>query len=388
MQSMEVFLSIARKIFEGTKYEASEKDAKRLADNMALVEKRGLGKLNKRLIHSRGGVWATIAEHNFVVILLSQHDSTIPISYEPDIGSQRPPDFKVEIGDITYWMQMKDLAKLERENRQDKIIEHIKRKAREIKTGKYFSCKLSGDFKKECVSELIGLLKDKAASAGEGESFLFTEEDNQKAEIEFWSSRKIELSELTLGYAGDLEMVELTGLAKEQIKHSLLNAVGAFNREVDKRNINLIVMEADNKEDIDICDALFGTEYELFIESRHSWCRENDGLFRDSDFSRKVAGVIAIKRKRERVEEISSLSAEEVVRCLSPEEKEISCGMTPGAIKEALEWKGPGPIADYSMILYMNNKFKHLLEDIKRLLSFDRVVYYSMRPSSSGNLPW
>lgn len=54
--------------------------------------------------------------------------------------------------------------------------------------------------------------------------------------------------------------------------------------------------------------------------------------------------------------------------------------MTPEKIKETLEWRNPGPISDYSLILYMNNMFKHLLGKIKRLLSFDRIIYYTMRP--------
>lgn len=220
-------------------------------------------------------------------------------------------------------------------------------------------------------------IKDKAASAVEGEGFLFEGKNNQKAEIKFWPAEKIALSELTLGNAGDLEILEITGLAKDQIKQSLHNAVGAFTWETDQRNINLIVMEADNKEDIDICDALFGTEYE---KNSHSWSRKDDGVFGESDFSKKVAGIIAIKRRRERDEEISSLSPEEVVSRLSPKEKEISCGLTPEEIKEALECRNPGPIADYSLILYMNTGFKHLLEDIKKLLSFEKIVYYNMRP--------
>ena len=379
---MEDYPNIARKIFAGTKFNASEKDIEALAGNIALLEKRCLGKLNKRLINARKHtkIFETIAEHNFAVILLSQHDSTVPISYEPDMGSKRPPDFKVEMGDITYWIQMKDLTKVERENRQDKIIQQIEKVAREIKVGKFFSCTLSDDFKDECVLALMEFIKDKATSADEGKSFLFTGKNNQKAKIEFWSARKTALSELTLGYAADLEVVELTGQAREQIKQSLLNAVGAFNWKVDQKNINLIVIEADNKEDIDICDAVFGTEYEWFAEDKHFWCREDNGLFRDSDFSTKVAGVVAIKRKRERDEEIALLSPEEVAERLSPEEEKLSSGMTPEAIKEALEWKTPGPIANYSMILYTNDNFKHLIEEIKKLLSLDRVVYYNMRP--------
>jgi hypothetical protein len=373
------YLNIARRIFDGTRYKASEEDVERLAGNMALLEKRGLGKLNQRLIDSGRGVWATIAEHNFAVILVSEHSSSVPIIYEPDIGLQRPPDFKIDIENITYWIQMKDLSKLERENRQDKLIQKIKEKVKAIKVGKFFSCMLSDDFKEGCLPELINFLKDKATSAGEGESFFFTSENSQKAKIEFWSPTNVDLLHLTLGMAGDMVAVELTGQTKEQIKQSLLNAAGAFNWEVDQRNINLIVMEADNKEDIDICDAVFGTEYEIIGKDSHTWSRKDDGLFGKPDFSKKVAGVIVIKRKREQSEKIFPLS---------PEAAEYAkyCGMTHEQIKEALKWKNPGPIADYSLILYMNNKFKHLLEDIKKLLSFDMVVYYNMRPSmGQGN---
>ncbi|OGW55327.1 MAG: hypothetical protein A2Y81_07435 [Nitrospirae bacterium RBG_13_43_8] len=339
---MEDYLNIARRIFDGTRYKASDEDVKRLADNMALLARRGLGKLNKRLISAKkhSKIFETIAEHNFAVILVSQHCSSSSISYEPEIGPQRPLDFKVEIGNIIYWIQMRDLQKLARENRQDKIIQQIKKEAKEIKVGKFFSCMLSDDFKEGCLTELINFLKDRAASAGEGERVLFTSRNSQKAKIEFWSPPNINLLHLTCGIAGDLVAVELTGQTKEQMKQSLLNAAGAFNWGVDQRNINLIVMEADNKDDIDICDALFGTEYDEFSSDGYlGWNRKDDGLLREYDFSQKVAGVIAIKRKE--------------------------------------KWH---PVSDYHIILYMNDSFKHLLEDIKKLLSIDMVVYYYMRP--------
>jgi hypothetical protein len=377
---MKDYLSIGRKIFAGIKYEAAEENIKRLAGNMDLLERKGLSKLNKRLIEGGRGIWATIAEHNFAVILVSQHCSTISISYEPP-GLKRPPDFKVEIGGITYWIQMKDLSKLERENRQNKIIQKIKASAKEIKVGKFFSCMLSDDFKESCLPELIMFIKDKASSAFDENSFLFTGENNQNAKIEFWSAKNIELSELTLGSSGDLEILEITGMDREQIKQSLLNAAGAFNWEVDHKNVNLIVLEADNKKDIDICDALFGTEYEIFDNRGHRWNRKNNGFFREPDFTKKVAGVISIKRKRERVNENEIFP-------LSSDAAELAkhFNMTREQVKKTLEWKDPGPIAGYSQILYMNNKFENLLVDIKRLLSFDEVVYYNMRtPMGKGN---
>lgn len=374
---------MAEKLFAGTKYQATTEDIEKLADNMDVLEERGIGKLNQRLIDSGRGVWATIAEHNFAVLLVKSHDSSVSISYEPEING-RPPDFKVGIAGVTYWIQMKDLAKLERENRQDKTIERIKKDTKGIRVGKFFSCMLSDDFKEDCLPKLIAFIGDKAPTAKEDESFLFTGENAQKAEIKFWQAKEIDLTELTLGYAGDLQILNITGLAKDQIKRSLRNAVGAFTWEVGVQDINLIVMEADNKKDIDICDALFGTEYELFNGSVGylEWSRKDDGLFKDHDFSKKVAGIIAIKRKPERFKEseITELPSDAAgfANYLKKE-----CGWTDDKIREALEnkkGKTPGPVADYYLVLYVNVLFKNRLEDIKRLLSFNKIVYYNMRP--------
>lgn len=69
---------------------------------------------------------------------------------------------------------------------------------------------------------------------------------------------------------------------------------------------------------------------------------------------------------------------------LSPEEERFvegfskECNMAPEQYKEQIERKSP--ITDYRLILYMNNSFKPFLEDIKKLLSFDTVIYYNMRP--------
>ena len=379
MQSAEDYMKIASRIFAGIKYDASDEDVKKLADNMILLEKRGLDKLNKRLINSTRNTWNTIAEHNFAVMLASQLCVTIPICYEPD-DLQKPPDFKVSIGDITYWIQMKDLSKLERENRQEKIIRKIKEAAKQIKVGKFFGCNLSDNFGDDCLKDFVDFLKDKAAFAPENLSFCFTGKNNQAAEVEFWSSNNTMMSELTLGYAGDLDMLNVTGLATDQIKESLYKASIAFNWNCDHKYINLVVMEADKKHDIDICNAFFGTEYFMFTGNKNFWDRGNDGVFNNADFSQKVAGVIALKRKPEWDEKIAGLSPEEVVSQLSPQEKSISFNLTPEEIKNALEWKSPGPIADYSRILYTNSNFEHLLEDIKALLCLDRVVYYNTRP--------
>lgn len=368
------YKEIANSIFVQAKYEATEEDIKRLSSNMVLLESRGLGKLNKRLIDvGRRGIWATIAEHNFAATLLSQHDFKIPISYEPEIGLRRPPDFMVNLAGITYWIQMKDIAKLERDNRLDKIIQEIKMATKKIKVSKFFSCLLSNSFTDQNVPDLVKFIEDKVTIAKENESLFFKIADLQLAEIKFYSSQKIELSELTLGDAGDLEVAEITGLSTKQMKESLLNAAGAFAWEPDEENINLIVIEADNKDDIDICNAIFGTEYDCESVGKSSWCRKDDGLFRIPDFSKRVTGIIAMKRKLEKVAEVFPLSPN-----VADYAKYL--GLTNEEIKKLLEWKYPGPIADYYKILYINEEYKHYIADIEKLINFDVIVYYNMRP--------
>jgi len=162
------FTNVAKNIFDCIKSEANNEDIRRLADNMALLQRSGLSKLNDRLKNSGKNIYDTITEHNFAVILVSQHASAMKICYEPDIGLPRPPDFKVELGKFNYWIQVKNLAKLERENRQAKLLRKIEEAAREIKVGKCFDCKLSDNFKEDCVHDLIAFIKTRAPSTADG----------------------------------------------------------------------------------------------------------------------------------------------------------------------------------------------------------------------------
>ena len=124
-------MAIAISIFEGKKYHPSDSDIEQLASHILLLEERGLGRLNKRLIKSGRKVWDTFVEHNFASELLSSLDSSAAISYEP-IETQPPPDLKIEAHGITFWIQVKNLSMLERENRQARLFDDIRRFAEGI----------------------------------------------------------------------------------------------------------------------------------------------------------------------------------------------------------------------------------------------------------------
>jgi hypothetical protein len=329
---------ISRQIFEKRRYPATDEDIRNLSKNIILLQSRGLFKLNERLIEGGRKIWDTFVEHNFAVSLVSQLDPTVSISYEPSEGLQRPPDFKIIKNGITYWIQIKNLASLERENRQANIIKEIQRQISIIDIVKFLGCRLAETFSTNDIAGLVSFITQISKEASEGREYVYPDEASSKAIIEFWSPNKAALSHLTIGISGDIDIVEQTGLAKEQIRQSILNAAGAFDWPADAKTINLVAMDSNNYEDIDICDALFGTEFELFKAGRQAWSREQDGLFGKHPFNERLVGVLALKRIN--------------------------------------KWT---PVSTYRMSLFLNEAFKNC-NDVTGLYSFEQVIRYNMRP--------
>ncbi len=341
------YSTLANNIFEKVKYPASEIDIMNLAKNIRLLEERGLTKLNRRLIEGGRKVWDTFSEHNFAVKLISQHNDETPISYEPEELSP-PPDFKIVISGLTYWVQMKRLSNLERENRQEKIGRTIKIKAKEINIGKFFGCYVSNKFSETDIPEFMKFIADNANQSIEGKEVSFHNDKDQKAKVDYWYPNKSKISYLTLGAFGDMDAVNETGLARSQIKQSLENASGAFTWDVDQYKIILVAIDSDKHNDIDICDAIFGTEFEMDRLTPDwfysSWSRKNDGFFDLPNLSKKIAGVIAMRRTERNK-----------------------------------------PVANYFFMLFINDNFKDRIDDLKNLLFFKKVIYRNMRPAMGGN---
>ncbi len=332
------FTDLSKKIFEGTKYHASDEEIAKLAANIALLRKRGLERLNCRLMDGGRKVWDTFSEHNFATTLLRYHSEEYPINYEPS-EFQRPPDFKVFIGGVSYWIQMKRSSKLEEENRHDKLVAEIRRGCENIKVSKFFGLDLSEDFKKDDIKGLLSFMEEHASSSNEDIEFCFPDAESQKAAVKFWIPPKTNLAHLTLGFDGGMGIVNVTGLAEAQIKNSFIKAASAFEWDMDLHNINLIAIDLQEKDDIDICDAIFGTEFDFFQGDHHRWSRKNDGFFHNSDFQSKVAGIIGVRRKEQ------------------------------------------SPVTDYNLMLFVNDNFKDRLEDMNKLLPFSKIIYHHMRPS-------
>lgn len=332
-------LIVSRKIFEGTRYKATDEDISDLSRNIILLEQRGLTELNRRLIDCRTSVWDTLVEHNFAVSMVSLLDPNVSICYEPKEGLKRPPDFKITKNAITYWIQIKNLSRLEKENRQAKIIEEIKRHISAIPIGKILSCKLAEEFSPSDIADLIAYISAVAKTAHESEELIFPNEMSPKAKLEFWNPKGISLSHLSLGVSGDIDMVEQTGLAKEQIKKSVRNATGAFDWSANKKTINLVAMDSESQKDIHICEALFGTEFDGFRAGHLVWGRKPDGLFEEHPFNERLVGVIVLRRKDKGV-----------------------------------------PISKYGMLFFLNESFLNCKENLTSLFSFDQIFRYNLRP--------
>jgi hypothetical protein len=339
------YQELSQKVFTNAKYPASDYEIRALAKNMKLLDKHGLDKLNKRLLESTKKVQDTLAEHNFAVKLILHRGKKIGVRYEPD-EKVPPPDFEVVIEDKTYWIQMKKLANLERENRQNKIYDKITLLAKNIQVGMFFGCELTEQFSENDIEGLIYFLKQQATNPEVGKTYFYPNVDEVKAVVDFWNPNKTKLQSLTLGIGGNIDVVEVTGLAQKQIKNSLKKASYAFKWDVSSDSINLIAMDADNHDDIDLCNAIFGTEFEKIdlTGKHHTWSRKKDGFFCFPEFSKKVAGIIMLRSK----------------------------------LRE--------PVSNYYSMLYINERFKDRLDELGILLDFDKVISFNIRhPMGKGN---
>ena len=335
---------MARTVYEDANWEKTEDRINRLAEQIVILEGRGLGKLNQRLRQGGREIGDTIVEHNLAAALVLRHTEAVPIEYEPGEGVQRPIDFKIELEGLTYWVQVKNLARLARENKQHKIFEGIGRSAENIRIGKLFCYSLAADFGIQEVPELMKFMTENAECAKEGEELFFPDAETQRAKVMFISPKQGTLSHLTPGSYGDAAVVNVTGLSEEQIRGSLQNAAKAFEWNVRHDVINLIAVQADREIDIHISDAVFGTE-EYAVRDRQFFAyRKNDGLFQDDNFSKKVGGIISMRGKEGE------------------------------------------PICDCSMLLFINDRFTHLSDRIESLLPLDMIINKDMRASSDdGN---
>jgi hypothetical protein len=177
------------------------------------------------------------------------------------------------------------------------VYERIKQESAGIDVRKFFGMALKEELSEAHVAGLVQLLEAAAPNAIDGHAYNFKVGDAVLATVEFWSPKSPSLPHLTLGTASDAGVVNITALAADQIRASLRKAAGAFNSPVDAKNLNLVVAESDKHDDIDICEACFGTEEELLAANgRHRWHRLGDGVFAEAGITERVVGLVALRR--------------------------------------------------------------------------------------------
>jgi hypothetical protein len=305
---------------------------------LAVVEAAGLQPLNERLIQANRKIFDTIAELNFAVMLVRHLGGGI--EYEPLDYGQRPVDFRVRREETVLHLQMKRFGDLERDNRRDAIYERIKEGARAINVSKFFGVALTEHFAETNVASFLQFLAAVAPNAVNASVHGFADGGRILATVDFWNPRSTELHHLTLGVGSDAQVVNITGLAADQLRSSIRKAATAFTASVDSRNLNLVVAESDRHHDIDICEACFGTEEELFGPGgKHAWRRLGDGVFAELGIAELVAGLVVLRRSdRSR------------------------------------------PISNYETFLLINEPHLKWVDEIRKIVPIANVLRYNMRP--------
>ncbi|MEH7164714.1 hypothetical protein, partial [Priestia megaterium] len=317
-----------------TIYKESEEEIQKLEQQMDLLSQFDLNNLNEILINNARGSGRNltdfVAEHNFGAELI-RFDSNNPPLYEPP-GYNRPPDFVVSKQGVTFFLQMKKLSESERDNRRNKLIEQVKRSLQTIPVGKFMNIALSEEFEESELESFISFINDSIYSIPDNLNVTYPSGNVQKAIIKFFPPNNIELQHLTVGSTTDMEWLDLTNQAEDQVRNSLTKAIGAFEWDNDEHNINLIVMEADSYDDIDISQAVFGNEiYTYLTDGSYRPHRDSDGFFYDSNYSSKICGIIALRR---------------IDKTL------ISC---------------------YNKTLFINEQYSHMIKTVKKVIGIDKV---------------
>lgn len=330
---------MANDIFAKTKYVPDEKDIASLAETMALVEAADLSALNERLTQTNRKIFDTIAELNFAAMLI-RHNGRTGLEYEPSNYGPRPVDFRFKRRDVVMHLQMKRFGDLERDNRKDALCERVKQQATAINVPKFFGVVLDENFSETHIPAFIQFITSTATGASDGHTYHFKDGDSVLVTVEFWNPRSVNLPHLTLGVASDARVVNISGLAADQIRSSLRKAAAAFIAPVDYRNLNLVIAESDRHHDIDIWEACFGTEEELFgAGGLQGWHRLGDGVFAEELFVQRVAGVVVLRR--------------------------------PDRYR---------PVSDYDAVLLINEPHLGWVDQICEAMPIEGVVRHNMRP--------
>jgi hypothetical protein len=233
---------------------------------------------------------------------------------------------------------MKNLSNLERENRQSKLVDRIRQGVAQIPVGRYLTISIAEDFTEAEGQLLFSQLSEAATTAIDHVDYPFIIGGQQRGSYSLSWPRTAKLEVVTLVASADLEMIDLTGLAPTQIRGSLHKAARAFTWPVTPSVINLIALDCNMHDDIDLCDAIYGTEFDRFGPAGHSWSREPNGFFPADAPMTNVAGILSLR-----------------------------------SIDRS-------PVSDYSIRCFINENHMDRLAEIERLLPMRPTIHYNMRP--------
>ncbi|TCZ71450.1 hypothetical protein E0485_22625 [Paenibacillus albiflavus] len=336
------FRQMAEEALHRTILHNNETEIQYLTKQMELLDQHGMSNLNQTLLQNARGsarnIPDFIAEHNFGADLI-RHDPQGVHLYEPP-GYDRPPDFVLPRNNTTFYLQMKRLNHGEFENRRDHMLRRIQDQLRTITFGKFVSLQLAEDFTEQDVNPLVRLIET-AAQADDASEHSYPTEIDPKATFFLFEPRNTTLDHLTLGSSTDMDWRDLTGEAETQIRSSLDKAIGAFTWNTDAQHVNLIVMEADQYDDMDISQAVFGEEiYSMDSDvATLRTARDTDGYFYQIQNADKLCGVVALRRTQR------------------------------GTF-----------ISGYRKTLFINERFEGYIDQIRQEIGIDEVVRVNDRP--------
>lgn len=173
------------------------------------------------------------------------------------------------------------------------ILKLLQKRASEIKINKFYTLSLAESVSFADIEGFINNLEESAKEDIDEEVFYYPNKDNIKIEYRFWKPNKSYFGCLTLGSTMGLNARCISSDLEEHLKGCFYKSGKSITWDTNEKAINIIAVEANGYDNIDIGEALFGTEEVVYPIKR--WQKAENGLFNDSEFTNKFAFVLTLR---------------------------------------------------------------------------------------------
>ncbi len=244
---------------------------------------------------------------------LLKNKKILNLKYEPLVGN--PPDFRFNISDVFFDVQVKMLHNVTNEMVGDVFFKECSKRLSRIPRSLFFHYALGDDFQKKDINLFIKYVEgnidkfsvfDSIEDTIEGDKYRWPSKDNILVEFCFSKRNKpkdsISIGTVSSNPGNDLQEVDMNTYRKS-LRRLFRKSSQTFSNLVNSKQSNIVIMTASPSVDIlddFFTEILYGDESYMFSsygsKEQKRDIRINNGVLREDTFSR-ISNVIYVSNR-------------------------------------------------------------------------------------------